>query len=244
MQDKSEWEKLVRDVERAQVDESKRTTPFGKAAPAGPAANPRTAVPNVIPLYMQKHAAVQQETVESASNGKKLLIFASLLAVVLIGGYYLFKSSPQPEPQPEVTNAVVVPARNQLASGGNWGAGGSGGAAAWRVAMQHSLRKRIRPNNFFDVLGGGQIIELKKVSSLELPKNGSPLTVYVVMYARPSEALESQWRNAGLFANEIGRANPFFRKVTVANPEQLDLLLDWHVEGVLTALPKNMPKSF
>ena len=44
-------------------------------------------------------------------------------------------------------------------------------------------------------------------------------------------------REAGILGKEIAGATPFVHKVVLAKRDDIELLLDWHVEGVLASLP-------
>lgn len=243
MNDDNDWEKLVREVERAQAAKRAQNTPRELAPGLDVQSRRRVpVVPNVLPRYMVKPA----ELVRQRSVLPAFLKVSIVLAVVLAGAYYLRQNYEQPSHQSaeSVTPTVTVPATQQ--GSGGWSARGGGnrsdsgdgsGSLEFRASIQSALEGRLRPAGVIEALYGNQKLEWLKISTMDLPKYGKPRVVSAVLYARLDDATEKRWRDAGLFKSEGIIATPFVRKVTISNREDLDLLLDWHVEGVVASLP-------
>jgi len=230
MVNSNDWEELVEEVARSQ----KRAAP-----PSQTPQRRRAVVPNVLPPYMIKPAAPAQDGIDA----KKWLAIAILLALVLTGGYFVYSKNymaPPTPPESAVSNFDPSSSAQPATATGSAYLTGNGivsaGDATHAVAVRYALESRLRPAGFLENLSAGQKIELHAAGDLKLPFDGKPLVVYALLYARLDEATEKRWREAGLFKNEVV-PNTFLRAVTLANPESLSFLLDWHVEGILLKLP-------
>ena len=163
------------------------------------------------------------------------------LTVALACGVYFGQQNLIPSPQPEDALAPrgdgVARPGGALSAQAQLNGGESSRNATFQSAMKSALENRLRPPGCLDPAVGRQYRKLQKVDDLHVPLNGKPLIVCAVLAARLDEVTERHWRDAGLLKNESVVTNPFLRTVTLSNPEGLDYLLDWHVEGVWATSP-------
>ncbi len=110
------------------------------------------------------------------------------------------------------------------------------GNPSFSAASTCALENKLRPADYLEKLGAGQELKLKKVCELTMPGDGKPFVVYVVLYARLNGKTEQRWKDAELFkSGDTG--DPFLRAITISSPKDLELLLDWHVEGCVLKRP-------
>lgn len=96
-----------------------------------------------------------------------------------------------------------------------------------------SLANRVRPKNLLQTLSAaaGRQVQVLGVETLQLPVDGRPIVGTVVLCAQLEPRTEQRWHEAGLLTKD--GINPFLKSVSIANSDSLDLLHDWHVEGVV-----------
>ena len=245
MSNDNEWDKLIQAVEREQAARGVQDAPRELVSGLGMYEGRRMppVVPNVLPAYIAKPAAARRKW--AALWGFLKVSFG--LVIILGGSYYLWQKyrAPLGDSAVRTVDNETSTASQHAPVGGISGGDGFRNArenSEYRTSIQSALEGRLRPVDLIESIYGKQKVDWLKVSSMNLPKDGKPLIVFAVLYARLDDDTEKRWHDAGLFNNEGVVPTPFIRKITISNREGLDLLLDWHVEGILANNPLKQAK--
>lgn len=164
--------------------------------------------------------------------------FFALVGLCLAGFLWSYIDSKRATP----AAADAQPAANPVApaSSGQYGAAqpaatGGGGASVFTAGPQTgstaSYANRLRPQGVLESLGA-QPSGLLSIDKVRMPLDGKPLRATAVLYALLDERTEQRWRDAKILA-PTPSPSPFLKPVTIASESALDLLRDWHVEGVV-----------
>lgn len=174
------------------------------------------------------------------------LLYACVLLFLgtLLWSYFDSGSPSAPaETQPQAAAPAAAQAQPGVAAvttTGSLPAAGDGGvtlpAPARPSAEAVPYVNRLRPAGVLESLAsGGKQPELLSLDRVRLPIDGKPLQATVVLYAQLDERTERRWQEAKVLAKSVSSPNPFLKPVTIADANGLDLLRDWHVEGVVVS---------
>src|ERR1043165_1279026 len=163
---------------------------------------------------------------------KVLCVAALVIAVGVLAAWGLNKAKVKSH-----ANAIQADAAGELNATSMSGAAQSESLSASSMlgsSATAALSTRLRPAGFLDMLStAGRPVQVTKIERLKVDTDSKALKLRILLYAQLDADTEKQWRDAGMFAAELGGANPFLRTVTLANPEALERLFDWHVEGAI-----------
>ena len=163
---------------------------------------------------------------------KQFLILSAAIAFLAIGAGSLIYTSFSSAEVPASGDALATASTSDT----NANAGSTGGSAA-NEPVYLGLSSKIRPSDYLERIAKkkGVKLELAPVSSIRLPADGHPLTLYCLLRSELDLNTLQNWKTAGMITS-LGIERPFIRKVTIANQECLDNLNDWHVEAVSPTL--------